>query len=213
MLREALKSIADQTHRDYQLIVVDDSSRINAFDAVREFDFPESRVIHERVSPEERAQVNRLGVNINKGLRHATGDVITYLADDDAYFPGWFAAVSDHFEKHPDHQVAFGVLKYCRDEIDFSETGETRFWDETIYDPMGKLDHNQVIHRRFDPPVKWLENLGSETNSDGWFFNQLAISHPFHPISSWAAVKRIHSKNLQGSVSLYQSGQMSDLRE
>lgn len=213
-LREALKSIVNQTHKDYQVVIVDDSTKMNVFDVVREFDFTESRVIHERVSAEERAKTNRLGTNINLGLRHATGDIICYLADDDAYFPTWFEKLSDYFETHPDVQVGFGILKYCQDVLDFAESGEIRFWSEVIPDPSVKLlDHNQVAHRRWDPPQKWQENLGTESNVDYWFFTQIANFHKFYPIDAWAAIKRLHSKNLQNNISLYQSGKMDDLRE
>jgi spore maturation protein CgeD len=213
-LKEALRSIVNQSHKDYQLIVVDESTQMNVFDVVAEFDFTDSVVIHERISPSVRAKSNRLGININIGLEHAVGDLICYLGDDDAYFPTWFENMNRFFEEHPVVQVGFGILKYCRDNLDFSECGEIRFWNEVIKDPSEKLlDHNQVCHRRFDPPQKWQENLGTEGNSDYWFFTQIANLHSFHPINSWAAVKRLHRKNLQNCVSLYQSGKMDDLRE
>lgn len=214
-LRQALKSVENQSHKDYQLIIVDDSTQMNIFDIVPEFKFTESVVIHEHVSATARAKVNRLGTNINIALEHATGDVIVYLADDDYYFPGWFEAVSKYFESHPEVQIGFGILKYSASrEMDLSECGEIRFWNEIIRNPADKmLDHNQVVHRRFDPPQKWQEGLGTESNSDYWFFTQIANQHAFHPINSWAAVKRLHRKNLQNSIPLYQSGEMDDLRE
>jgi glycosyltransferase involved in cell wall biosynthesis len=213
-LRQALKSVVDQTHKDYQLVVVDDSTKMNIFEIMPQFEFTESVVIHENVSASARARVSRLGVNINTGLEHATGDVIVYLADDDYYFPGWFEAVSRFFESHPDVKVGFGILKYSSSlEMDLAECGEIRFWNEVVNPSERLLDHNQVAHRRFDPPQKWQEGLGTESNSDFWFFTQIANEHAFHPINSFAAVKRLHGKNLQNSISLYQSGKMDDLRE
>lgn len=211
MVREALQSIQNQTHKDYQLIVVDDSDALDIEEVMKEFKFDNSLVIRHKVNRKEPPALNRLGFNINSALPQAKGNVVAYLADDDALFPGWFSAVSDHFERHPDHQVAFGILKYSQGELDLSEMGEIRFWDEVVLDPMGRLDHNQVVHRRFDPPQKWSENIGTEMNVDGWFFSQLANFHQFHPINAWAACKRLHGKNLQGSVGLYQSGGMAGL--
>lgn len=212
-LREALKSVENQSHKDYQLIVVDDSTKMNIFEIMPEFKFTESVVIHENVSATARAKSNRLGTNINTGLEHATGDLVCYLADDDAYFPTWFERASEYFQRNKDHTVGYGILKFCRDELDFSEAGEMRFPNVVVKEPGGVLDHNQVIHRRFDPIQKWQENLGTESNADFWFFTQIANEHAFYPINSWAAVKRLHSKNLQNHVSLYQSGKMDDLRE
>lgn len=213
-LRQALKSVVDQSHKDYQLVVVDDSTKMNIFEIMPEFHFTESVVIHEQVSATARAKSNRLGVNINAALEHVTGDAIVYLADDDYYFPGWFEAVSKYFETHPDVKVGFGILKYSESrEMDLAEYGGIRFWNEVVNPSERLLDHNQVAHRRFDPPVKWQEGLGTESNSDYWFFMQLATKHEFHPINSWAAVKRLHGKNLQNHIPLYQSGKMDDLRE
>lgn len=212
-LREALRSIVNQTHSDYQAVIVDESNAFNIFDLVKEFKFTESTTIHTPVSPEQRSKVNRLGANINIGLRHAIGDLICYLADDDAFFPTWFEKASAYFGSHAEAQVGFGILKYCENTIELSEMGEIRWWDEVIPDPMGRLDHNQVIHRKFDPVQKWSENVGTEMNVDGWFFSQLANFHKFHPINAWAAAKRIHGKNLQSNVPLYQSGKMDGLRE
>lgn len=214
LLRQALKSVENQSHKDYQLVIVDDSTQMNIFDVVSEFKFTDSVVIHEDVTAAARAKVSRLGVNVNAALEHATGDVIVYLADDDYYFPGWFEAVSKYFETHPDVKVGFGILKYSASlEMDLAECGELRFWNEIVNPSERLLDHNQVAHRRFDPPQKWQEGLGTESNSDFWFFTQIANEYAFHPINSWAAVKRLHSKNLQNSIPLYQSGKMDDLRE
>lgn len=213
-LREALQSIITQTYQNYQVVIVDDSTKMNIFEIVPEFNFTESVVIHEQVSATARAKTNRLGMNINTALEHVTGDIVCYLGDDDAFFPTWFERMSRYFEENPAVQVGFGILKYCQDKLDFAEHGEVRFWNEIIKDPsLQMLDHNQVCHRRFDPLVKWQENLGSEGNADFWFFSQLATKHEFHPINSFAAVKRLHSKNLQNHIPLYQSGKMDDLRE
>lgn len=214
-LKEAIRSVVSQTHTDWELIVVDNSTQMDVREVVSEIHLPleKVRVFMRCGDPEIPPKRNMLGVNINGGLLHATGDLVCYLADDDAFFLDWFQKANDYFETFPYVQVAFGILKYCDKVLDFREMGEIRFWDEIISDPMGRLDQNQVIHRRFDPIVKWPENLGSEMSADGWFFNQLATEHSFHPINAWAAIKRLHGKNLQNHVSLYQSGKMDDLRE
>jgi glycosyltransferase involved in cell wall biosynthesis len=211
MVREALRSVESQTHRDFQLIVVDDSDAFDIEAVMKEFKFPDSLTIHHKIRRSGAATVNRLGVNINSAYPFVEGDAVAYLADDDGYFPTWFEKVSEHFEKHPDHVVGYGILKFCLNQLDFAEHGEFRFPNEVVTAPGGVLDHNQVVHRRLNPPVKWPETLGSESNSDFWFFSQVATKHPFYPINAWAACKRLHDKNLQGSVPLYQSGGMAGM--
>jgi spore maturation protein CgeD len=219
LVRQALKSIEDQTFHDFQLIVVDNSTKMDMTDLLRilaEFQGLLVKTLILRWIPtnEERAGINALGKSVNIGLKHATGDLICYLADDDYYFPTWFEKANKYFEEHPEVQVGFGILKYSSsNEMELQEQGEFRWWDEVINDPMGRLDHNQVIHRRFDPPQLWQEGAGTVMNVDGWFFSQLANNYSFHPINAWAAVKRLHPKNLQGCVSDYQAGKLDDLRE
>lgn len=214
LIRQALQSIQDQTHQNYQLIVVDDSTKMDIFEVMRGFKFPESTVIQSSVKSEDRAKVNRLGININLGLSKVKGDVVCYLADDDYYFPTWFDKLSRHFDAYIEHQVGYGILKFSESmEMDLKEDGTFRFPGDIVNEPMGVLDHNQVAHRRFDPPQLWQESVGTIMNVDGWFFSQLANLYQFHPINAWAAVKRLHAKNLQQHVSEYQGGKLDDLRE
>ena len=213
-VRQALKSVAAQTRRDFELFVMDDSSLIDIRPIVSEFSFPRVEIHHEDVSPEERASVNRLSVNVNKALRLVQGDLLSFLADDDYYFPTWFERASEHFERNPGHFAAFGILKYSRSrEMELGEHGEFRFSNAVVAAPFGQLDHNQVVHRRFDPPYLWNEGIGTAMNADAWYWNEIARSHLFHPVNAWAAVKRLHEKNLQNHVSELQGAKLNDLRE
>jgi hypothetical protein len=48
---------------------------------------------------------------------------------------------------------------------------------------------------------------------DGIFMRAVGARHPFHPISAFAAVKRMHGKNLQQAVPQYLAGKMKGARE
>ncbi len=220
LVRQALLSVAYQGHRDWELIVIDDSDSedMDIWEAVSEhetvFRFNRIHVLHENVKPEERRRVNRLGININNGLQLATGDLVCYLADDDYYFPDWFEKAASFFEKYPDKKVGFGRLKHSTDpKMDIEESGTFSYASGIVKEPMGVLDHNQVMHRRFSPPHLWSADVGTVMNVDGWYFSALANHYDFHPIDAWAAVKREHGKNLQKCVSEYQGGKIGGLRE
>ena len=45
---------------------------------------------------------------INRGFKHATGDVMAWLNADDVYCPGALARVRDAFEGHPGKAICFG---------------------------------------------------------------------------------------------------------
>jgi glycosyltransferase involved in cell wall biosynthesis len=45
---------------------------------------------------------------VNRGLRRASGEILSYLNCDEQYLPGALAAVGAYFEAHPDVEVLFG---------------------------------------------------------------------------------------------------------
>jgi O-antigen biosynthesis protein len=88
LLSQALASIQAQTHPDVELILVDESDLFNARDLLAGYNRP-FQLVQQFVSPKDRREINRLGVNMNTGLAMAKGDLVCFLADDDYYFPTW----------------------------------------------------------------------------------------------------------------------------
>lgn len=80
-LCEALDSVINQTHKDLEIIVIDDGSTDGSGDICDAYAERDSRVtvIH---------QENRgLGAARNAGLERMTGDAVAFLDSDDAYAP------------------------------------------------------------------------------------------------------------------------------
>lgn len=216
-VRDSLRSIAEQTHRDIQLIVIDESDVFDIVETLKEFSFQDVVVRHLEIKPEERRFSNRLSENCNLGLSLATGDLVCFLADDDYYFPGWFKAASDYFEQNIHVMAGFGRLVYSYwEQMIFQKSPEPcqiRFYKEVLSDPWNKLDHNQVIHRRFNPPFQWPVGICSLAGPDAAYFRSIAEKFLFHPIDTDACVKRIHRKSLLESQQIYLGGAMEGLRE
>jgi glycosyltransferase involved in cell wall biosynthesis len=45
---------------------------------------------------------------VNRGLRRASGQILSYLNCDEQYLPGALQAVADYFERHPKVEMLFG---------------------------------------------------------------------------------------------------------
>jgi spore maturation protein CgeD len=216
-VRQAIKSVADQTYKDYQLVVIDESNIMDIHEVVKEFKLTEVVVRKNLVAPDQRSKTNRLSMNINEGLKVATGDLICYLADDDYYYPTWFEQAVTFFKSVPQVGAAFGKLVYSNSrEMEFITDPapvNLRFFNEVLSNPFDKLDHNQAMHKRFDPPLEWSENLQNVGGPDAYFFRDVSKTFPFYPIQTFAAVKRVHSKNLQSSLKEYYAGKIDGSRE
>jgi spore maturation protein CgeD len=202
-LRQALLGLEGQSWRNYELLLVDDSDPelLDVMKVLSDFDFPKKRIWPWCGHLDGRRDDNRLAVQINRALREATGDLVCYLADDDYYFPDWFEKAVAFFRERPNALQAFGSLHYSTSpHMDYSQTSGVRYYDHPIYEPLGVLDHGQVMHRRRTPPVFWPEAAQMKVDPDGRFFRELAKDGPFLPIPDCSAVvKRLHGKNLQRS--------------
>lgn len=216
-VKDSLRSIANQTYNDIQLIVIDESDQFDILETLKEFYFPNLVVRRFEVAPEVRRLTNRLSENCNLGLSLATGDLVCFLADDDYFYLDWFASAVAYFRAHPDRRAAFGKLVYSYEPaMQFPQAPDpavVRFYHEPVFDPFGKLDHNQVMHRRFDPPFQWPVGAATVGGPDAHYFRAIAQQNVFWPIDALAAVKRIHRKGLMESQQIYLGGAMEGLRE
>jgi glycosyltransferase involved in cell wall biosynthesis len=97
LLYRALSCVADQTHKNYECIVINDAGQDVSAIVDR---FPNTLYL---VNP-----VNiGLGATRNVGLCHARGDYIAYLDDDDIWFPEHLAVLYEHLRSLPHIHAAY----------------------------------------------------------------------------------------------------------
>lgn len=82
LLCRAVDSVLRQTWKDFELLIVDDGSRDGTAERLEGFDDPRIRIFH-RATPGGAAAAR------NHGIRQARGELISFLDDDDEYFPGF----------------------------------------------------------------------------------------------------------------------------
>jgi glycosyltransferase involved in cell wall biosynthesis len=93
---EAIQSIADQTHLDRELVLVDDGSTDGTLERVRAFAGLVDIVFVHHDKP------RGIAPSMNDGVRHASGDFISFLDHDDAWFPAFLETQIRHLAQHPD---------------------------------------------------------------------------------------------------------------
>lgn len=220
-LKHSIESVFEQEGAK-QLIVVEDTAdeKIDKviypfFELVDSRDDLSLMVVHS-ADPiptfEERMKTNRLGPCVNLGLEYATGDIITYLADDDYFLPGWFSQLMKAYED-PKVNVVYG-REMMSGEMGFrkdyngciEENGQSRYF-ENVTDPLDKLDHNQVTHRKSllerIPQPWWPIDPESRAGVDAYFFRKLAAISPLTGVDFPCVVKRFHKSNFQAIFNQY----------
>ena len=101
-LPRAINSLLAQTYQDFEIVIVDDCSQDNTAQVLAEFGDPRIRVFrHDRNKG--------LSAGRNTALRHARGELICFLDDDDEYFPDSLAMRVNRME---DSQVGLVYTAY-----------------------------------------------------------------------------------------------------
>ena len=95
-LKLCIASVADQAEVEVEHIVQDSCSDDGTQDWL-----PQDTRVHAFIEKDA-----GMYDAVNRGFRHATGDILAYLNCDEQYLPGALASVRRFFEEHPEVDVA-----------------------------------------------------------------------------------------------------------
>lgn len=147
-IRPTIESVIGQTYPHVEYIVVDGKSEDRSLDIIREYEENISKIISE---PDK-----SLYDAINKGIRHATGDIVGLIHAGDRLFDHTIAEkIADHFQKYDiDAMYGNSLLVNSNDEPvrvnispDFSKKLFRIGWmpsHQSIYIRRDRLDMNQL---------------------------------------------------------------------
>ncbi|MBN8201203.1 glycosyltransferase family 2 protein [Bacillus sp. NTK034] len=200
-VREAIASVQQQTYPNWELIVVDDNSNAKTKNVLNEIADKDPRItlIQTGVSPEDRPKTTRYATCINLALGRITGDLVTYLTDDDIYYPTRFERMAAAFQMNPKIHVLYGrqkVIVYTGNRITRTFirplVGVTRY-------PMGRVDHNSFMHSRscLEVVKGWDDHPDNWKAGDAAFFRKLVRHWDFYPINALTDEHRVHDKGVQ----------------
>jgi glycosyltransferase involved in cell wall biosynthesis len=145
-LGEAIESALAQTHRDLEIVVVDDGSTDGSRDVIAAYD---GRV--RAVLQENRGQAGAF----NAGFSAASGDVILFLDADDVLLPGAAAVAAEHGADENLSQIHWRLLDI---DADGTPSGET-----TPGEPLADGDLLEDLVS--DGPLQW---SSPPTSGNAW---------------------------------------------
>ena len=104
-IADTLNSVLQQTHQDFEIIVVDGVSSDNTLDIVRSFETKMQGKLHIISEPDK-----GLYDAMNKGLRRATGEIVGILNSDDFFSSNHSLAYIAQAFENKDIEVCYGNL-------------------------------------------------------------------------------------------------------
>lgn len=97
---ETIESILANDHKNFELLVVDQSTNKETEEAVQPFlHFPQLRYIH--------TNTQGTGLSRNIGLANAKADIVVYTDDDCTVSEKWLTSFEHVFNEHPNVAVAY----------------------------------------------------------------------------------------------------------
>ncbi|MED3648569.1 glycosyltransferase family A protein [Halalkalibacterium halodurans] len=204
-VKEAIFSVQKQTYPHWELIIVDDHSNEQTRQLLRQIANHDPRItlIQSSVTDKDRYKTARYATCINLAIPHITGDLVTYLTDDDLYYPTRFQSMVKVFKRNPRIHVVYGrqrVFKYNK-RGQVIKTFVRPLVGVTKH-PMGKVDHNSFMHRAscFKKVKNWDDHPSLWPNADAGFFRKLVKYWSFHPVNVITDEHRIHPKGVQAKM-------------
>src|SRR5450631_422805 len=102
-LEQTIRSVLDQSFMCIQYIIIDGGSTDRSVEIIKKFE----KHLYFWVSEKD----NGISDALNKGISHATGDVVGIIHADDWYEPGVFQRVAENFG---DEDVYYGDIQWWK---------------------------------------------------------------------------------------------------
>ncbi len=120
-LERTIRSVLDQKYPNLEYIIIDGGSTDGSVEIIQKY----SDKLSYWVSEKDGGQTDAL----NKGFRHATGEIVAWLNSDDMYVQQTFEIVGKTFLKKPSLDVVFGnsLLVDVNDRV-LRRTRNTPYW-------------------------------------------------------------------------------------
>lgn len=175
VLPRAIDSVLRQTHRDFELLVVDDGSSDGTREYLAGISDPRVRVV---------AQPNRgLSAARNAGLAQITGELVSYLDSDNVWHADYLSAVVSEMADAT-------VAAYTgRNLLLVGGTGQInnvigRKTRSEPFNPVSLLSANYIDINCFSHRQRLVEDLGGFDTAISWaedwdFITRVAIRYPF----------------------------------
>ena len=91
-IRETIESVLSQGYENFEYIIVDGESNDSTMKIIEEYKSKIDKIVSEKD--------NGISHAFNKGLRHASGDIIGFLNSDDYYEPNTLTQIAQIYKKN-----------------------------------------------------------------------------------------------------------------
>ncbi|MCS0674055.1 glycosyltransferase family 2 protein [Cytobacillus firmus] len=187
---KAIESVLNQTYTNWELFIMDDNSKLETVNVIKTY-ITDSRIsyINSQIKDNDRYKTTRYATLINQAISKTRGKYITYLTDDNIFYPDRLRTMV-HFLEQKRVDIAYSKqqVKWIDDSNGEIREGIRRTYG-VIKNAAGLVDHCSVMHTRAIAEEVfrkygsyWDDNAKNWNYGDAAFWNRLTEFRPFYPI-------------------------------
>jgi len=196
-IARAVKSILDQTFRDFEFLIINDGSTDKSFDIIRAFDDPRIRVI----DTDNRGVASALHL----GMEEARGSYVARMDADDESLPNRLAIEKLCLDEHPEITVVHGSVENVNSEgvpiLLERDEGHSNVVTKWLLNWKNILIHSTVMLRAAvlkEYGLNYRLEMNRAEDFDLW--NRLARVGDFMYLPDVLIKYRVHSENVSNST-------------
>lgn len=138
-LKTSINSILNQTHKDFEFIIVDDGSTSNeVIDTILDF-----KKIDNRIHLIKLFDNSGIAACLNIGIEHASTNTIFRMDSDDISYPDRLEKQIDFLDKNPEIDVLGGAINYT------AKMGDEWVFSTRVIDRPYLVDNNLAAKEHF----------------------------------------------------------------
>ena len=205
-IETSLKSLLNQTFKEFEIIIVDDASTDNTKQLIQNLQDERIRLI----CNEENQGLTK---NLNKALKYVTGKYIARMDGDDIAFPTRFEKQVQYMEKHPETMLVSCYTKSFGDSDlvfalpDDSEVLKVRMLVRPVYAHPGFMMRRELIEAGYQ------YNEEYRTAQDYEFASRVAEKYKMGLVPEVLLLYRVHKKQISAKAGNQQFDNADKIRK
>lgn len=209
-IAETVQCVLDQTHSNFELILVDDGSPDRSVEICQQFDDARLKIIRQENKGANAAR--------NEGIRQSQGEYIAFLDSDDLWLPEKLAAHVEHLERSPSVGISYSCSAFidedgnrigiyqmpkltdinirdilCRNPI---SNGSTAVIRQPVFEAIEFEDNLYGKPEQY----YWDERLQGSQDLDCWFRIALQTDWQMEGIPEVLTLYRVNSQGLSANL-------------
>jgi glycosyltransferase involved in cell wall biosynthesis len=196
-LRESIRSVLNQSFKDFELIVINNGGCDELKGVVDSFG--SARIKYHKLD-----RKRELGGALNEGILRSEGKYVAYLDDDDVYYPNHLETVMRFVEKHPNTDFVYSNAWWCYGAVEgerFLEKSRAvldwrpKKFDRDLLFYINYISTLNALHRRDCLRTTGLFNEDLAVFEDWDLWMRLACNYTFFQLNELTGEYRIKRNN------------------